>query len=133
MGVVPISSILSARWIELWFRSPLQRLQMIGKAHEVARKTLNLENVRSAIVALPPSCEQRAILLAEDKAERSLTPTVGHIRDSGNCSATLRQSILKRAFEGRLVPQDPNDEPASFLLERIQAGRGAKVRCGRST
>jgi len=35
----------------------------------------------------------------------------------------LRQSILKRAFEGNLVAQDPNDEPASVLLERIKASR----------
>ena len=35
-------------------------------------------------------------------------------------AARLRQSILKQAFEGRLVPQDPNDEPAATLLERIR-------------
>ena len=38
----------------------------------------------------------------------------------------LRQSILKRAFYGELVPQDPNDEPASVLLERIRAQREAE-------
>jgi type I restriction enzyme S subunit len=38
-------------------------------------------------------------------------------------SARLRQSILKRAFEGKLVSQDPNDEPASVLLERIVGNR----------
>ena len=36
----------------------------------------------------------------------------------------LRQSILKHAFSGKLVPQDPNDEPASVLLEKIQAEKG---------
>jgi type I restriction enzyme S subunit len=37
----------------------------------------------------------------------------------------LRQGILKRAFEGKLLSQDLNDEPASVLLERIRADRGA--------
>ena len=42
--------------------------------------------------------------------------------------AALRQSVLAEAFAGRLVPQDPDDEPASALLERIAASRTAKPR-----
>ena len=41
-------------------------------------------------------------------------------------AATLRQSILKQAFSGQLVAQDPNDEPASLLLERIKAEKLAQ-------
>jgi type I restriction enzyme S subunit len=42
-------------------------------------------------------------------------------------SEALRQSILKKAFSGQLVPQDPNDEPASLLLERIAAEKAEAV------
>ena len=45
-------------------------------------------------------------------------------------SATLRQSILKAAFSGQLVPQDPADEPASVLLARIKAGHAGGKRHG---
>ena len=41
-------------------------------------------------------------------------------------SEALRQSILKKAFSGQLVSQDPDDEPASVLLERIRAEKAAK-------
>ena len=48
------------------------------------------------------------------------------IRQNLDKAEQLKQSILKKAFEGRLVPQDPNDEPASVLLEKIKAERKNK-------
>jgi type I restriction enzyme S subunit len=42
-------------------------------------------------------------------------------------SIALRQTILKKAFAGELVPQDPNDEPAAALLARIRAERAAQA------
>ena len=43
-------------------------------------------------------------------------------------SNALRQSILKKAFEGKLVPQDPNDESAEILLEKIKMEKSNKVK-----
>ena len=46
-------------------------------------------------------------------------------RSSARSVAALRRSVLERAFRGELVPQDPSDEPASVLLDRIRAERAA--------
>lgn len=55
-------------------------------------------------------------------AHSQLTETLGDLASS---LTHLDQSILAKAFRGELVPQDPNDEPASVLLERIRASREA--------
>ena len=57
-----------------------------------------------------------ALLLEVDQCERTITTSLQQ-------AEVLRQSILKRAFAGQLVPQDPHDESASALLDRIKAER----------
>jgi type I restriction enzyme S subunit len=65
---------------------------------------------------------QQRQLVAEVERQLSLIDAQAHAMDQALArSAALRRAILERAFTGRLVPQDPNDEPAGVLLERIHS------------
>ena len=86
--------------------------------------------IKEIVIPLPPSGEQEQIVsvVAEKLSQIEAAQVV--IDHALLRASRLRQSILKRAFEGKLVPQDPNDEPASALLERIKAERQAVVSNG---
>jgi type I restriction enzyme S subunit len=68
---------------------------------------------------LPPIEEQVAIIEEVDRHFSMIEAAERAISMSLVRASRLRQSILKRAFEGRLVPQDPTDEPADKPLQRI--------------
>ena len=86
---------------------------------------INTGEIQSLVVALCGIEEQKQIqkeiesrLSAVDQLDQTITTSLQQ-------AEALRQSILKKAFSGQLVPQDPTDEPASALLARIKAQKAA--------
>jgi len=98
-----------------------------------ARRKLTRQRLMEAPFALPPFDEQVEIVQAIEVRLSNGDYTDASINASLARGARLRQSILKQAFEGKLVPQDPADEPASVLLERLQANRSGNDRNGTAT
>jgi len=84
---------------------------------------LTLEICRDLPLPLPPLSEQHRIVDEVDRRLSVIEELEALVAANVKRAERLRQSILKRAFEGKLIPQDPNDEPASVLLERIRAER----------
>lgn len=118
--------LILPKYIEHCLNSLVVYSQAQKRIKGIGRPDLHLEEIRDFHFPLPPLSEQHRIV---GEVERRLS-VVAALEDAVEANLRraerLRQSVLKRAFEGRLVPQDPNDEPASVLLERIQAQRGAE-------
>ena len=123
VSVIPISELINSRFVEIILRDPRMQARLTRAAHEVARKTLNLEDVRAATIPLAPRVDQEQIALEVDRLWSLADGSELLVKAALLRAERLRQSILKRAFEGKLVPQDPNDEPAEVLLERIRRSR----------
>lgn len=81
--------------------------------------------IKEMVVALPPPEEAERIVVEVDRQMSFVQACERAVEAGLERSTALRRSVLKAAFEGRLVPQDPTDEPASVLLERIRAERAA--------
>ena len=87
--------------------------------------SINLSVLSSFPVPLPPLAEQWRIVAEVERRLSVVRRAETAVEASLKRAEHLRQSILKQAFSGQLVPQDPNDEPAAVLLARIQAQRAA--------
>ncbi|MGE8284651.1 MAG: restriction endonuclease subunit S [Stenotrophomonas lactitubi] len=90
-----------------------------------AQPNLNLGKVREISISLPPQEIQADIVGHVDQLFTFAGQLEAQALAAKQRIDALTQSILAKAFRGELVPQDPNDEPASVVLERIRAQRAA--------
>jgi type I restriction enzyme S subunit len=100
-----------------------------GEFRKVARWTTTMAHLgetawrRSAPRPYVPKPVNRPLSDHLDASLSSIAHLAAEINRAAVRAARLRQAILKKAFEGKLVPQNPNDEPASVLLDRIRSTR----------
>ena len=108
----------------LWAYYFLMALNLNQYATATAQPGLAVSNIIEVLIPLPPRKEQKRIVIKLDEAisfvERYNDSQQKLDRLNAEININLRKSILQEAIQGCLVPQDPNDEPASVLLEKIQ-------------
>jgi type I restriction enzyme S subunit len=118
---------LDSRYLEYVWNAPetAQKLRSVASSTS-GLFTLNTTKVKSIEIPVPPRLTQE-VLVAETQGLRThLDAAEQSIKDGSRRADSLRRSLLAEAFAGRLVEQDPADEPASVLLERIGAERAAQ-------
>ncbi len=118
------AEFLSVEFFAYSIKSSLIRKQLGLITKGVAQKKISVDRFKSVVFPVPPIAEQNEIVRLMDGKLSVIDSQIDDITDQLTRSQTLRQSILKKAFSGQLVPQDPNDEPASELLRRIAAEKG---------
>ena len=115
----------SAEYVFYYLWGQYRETRQIGSGNN--QPALNKTRVQEIPLPLPPLDEQHRIVAEVERRLSVVQQAEATVEASLARAERLRQSILKHAFSGRLVPQDPDDEPASVLLERIRAEREAEA------
>ena len=112
------------RYVALYFGTDEVRAQIeVAFVSSAGQKTVSQGTLGRILVPLPSLEVQEAIVATVDKAFVEIDRLLAEAGSATRLLDRLDQAILAKAFRGELVPQDPADEPASMLLDRIRAER----------
>ena len=127
VGMIAPSSEISSYCYSILIASINIQNWLLTRTKGIAYTGINLETLNQTPLPLFSLLEQELIVLEVQKYLSIIDQLEKTIDANLKRSEKLRQSILKQAFEGKLVPQDPNDEPAEKLLERIKAEKAKQT------
>lgn len=129
---IRISRHVDRAFFSFAWANPITRAQIETRAKTTAGiHKVSQSDLGSIILPLAPEEEQREISTVLVVAMNSAGSQRDQFTSALDLLATLDSAILAKAFRGELVPQDPNDEPASVLLERIAAERATAEPTGK--
>ena len=118
----PSSAEMSSEYLMACLSSQMLRRQIEAKAKSTSGvNNINSGELQSLIVPLCSKKEQNQVVAEVERRLSIVAGAESQVDANLRRADRLRQSILKQAFSGQLVPQDANDEPASLLLERIHS------------
>lgn len=123
--LVKVQNQISSQFLlaNLKATSSVKRLQ--GVSGSTAQQAIYIRDIRSLPVPLSSLAEQHQIVAEVERRLSIVAGAEAQVDADLRRADRLRQAILKQAFSGQLVPQGPNDEPASVLLERLRAKQPA--------
>ena len=122
---------ISANYIYQFFNSYCYWKQVTGKAIGVGQPNCNGTALKELFIPLPSQAEQNRIVSVANNLLKIADIISFEQEDLSELIQTAKSKILDLAIHGKLVPQDPNDEPATVLLERIRAEKEELIKQGK--
>ena len=121
-------------YINLVILSPITQ-KIINDSKNSTNDNISMDTINGFLIPLPPK-EEQVRLVKQFELIKSFIKLYGIFENklevlNGSFPELLKKSILQEAVQGKLVPQDPNDEPASVLLERIRAEKQRLIKEGK--
>ena len=132
VAVLKLVNSIKPFYLQHALNSSFCYLQAQKYTHGVGNQDLGLTRMINIILAVCSINEQEKVIDVVDDRLSVIDQLEKTVDEALQTSEALRQSLLKKAFSGQLVPQDPNDEPASVLLARIKAERATSNKIARA-
>ena len=133
-GLSAIRPLREVNHLWIFYHLCLLENNIATKGTGTTFKAITGSQLKSIVLNIPPMNEQKRIVAKLesifdkiDAKQKKLAEMELQLKSIPDSVSALKRSILKLAFEGKLVPQDPNDEPASILLERIKSQQSKRA------